>query len=326
MAYITENGIIYASGIFLDGVDLDLVNSVLSFYKIPKHLTEVMVVIQSLEEAHSSLVLKGLDSKQRQQYIYGINYVKKRNAKRLDTVLFVHKNWWLLNESIVDLLKEPVGTKKFILGLILLISTKTFIRTGKKIHLNNNGTVGLLTLNLENVSIVDDKLKLKFIGKDSVQHDIRVLLIEEYLNLVEEQKDWVIKKGNKFFFSYSDNDSPECKKITEDELYTFLDNFGVKIKDIRTYGVNMLFILYCINNPNSSKKELKDIILEAIESTAKTIGHTKYVCIHSYLVIELLKFAKNNNLKNLTKNCKNSYEKVDIILNHIMNNNNKLNE
>lgn len=273
--------------------DNDLVNQVVASYKVPSHLTNVMIVIQSLKSANKGLVFKGQDSKLRWQYFYGRDYTAKRSESRLDTLERVDKIWLQLMERMNILLDAKVGSLDLQIGFILFFLSKTFIRTGKHIHYKQNNTQGLITLRKENI-LFDTKynIRIRFIGKDKVKHDISVRASKEIYNKFKAQVEW----AKDFIFTYEKDDRVEI--IKEFVIYDFLDEFNIRPKDIRTYGANILFLeayLRLMNNEdltNMNKSSYKKIISKAVEDAAARIGHTKNISKRSYISQQIFSFLE----------------------------------
>lgn len=264
------------------------IQKVLDKYKIPTHLTEVELYVTSVSEANITLIFSGLDAKGKRQYFYGEEYVKLRRQKKLQTFLHVHKYYnIILNDIDVYLSKNKPLTLTYTLYLALMFSTQTYIRTGLMKSLEGYGSTGLLTLKLLHVNIINsEKLTISFVGKDQVSHSFTIK--SKYA--VTHAK--LIKDPNQFYFCYKDEDKV-LSKITESQLYKFMrDKYdGIRIKDIRTYGANYIFI-----NLISECLELtpKKTISKTIAKTAETIGHTKSICKSAYLVDEIIQYVTSN--------------------------------
>jgi DNA topoisomerase IB len=265
----------------------DRISKVLEKYKIPTYLTDVELYVTSIVDADRSLVFSGLDTKGKRQYFYGVEYVKIRRQKKLVTFLHVHNYY----ETIVKDIEHNLSSNKpltqiYTLYLALLFSTQTYIRTGLMKSLETYGTIGLLTLNMTNINILSaDKVSISFVGKDQVHHTFEIK--SKYA--VEQAKS--IKLQDQFYFCYWEDD--QLCKLTENELYKFMkDRYdGIRIKDIRTYGANIIFINLISMCIESTPKKT---ISKAIDETAKTIGHTKSICKKAYLVDEIIEYVSNN--------------------------------
>lgn len=260
---------------------------ILEKYKIPPHLTDVELYATSIVEADNSLVFSGLDSKGKRQYTYGVEYVRLRRQKKLHTFLRVHKYYaTMLRDIEMNLSNTKPLTQTFTLYLALLFSTRTYIRTGLMKSLEEHSTTGLLTLKMTNINVLSsDTIGVSFVGKDQVHH------VFEIKSKYAVQQAKSIKQQDQFYFCYWDED--QLCKLTEGVLYKFMkDTYdGIRIKDIRTYGANIVFIEMISSCVETTPKKT---ISKAIAETAKTIGHTKSICRSAYLVDEIVDYIGNN--------------------------------
>jgi len=126
----------------------DIIYEILKKYNtMLKILDDVLVVPnKSIKEADNNLVYKGKDKKGRYQYCYGVNYVKNRSDKKLENFLKIYNKMNTIEKIIEDGLKEKEINKSFLFSAILLLELTFFIRLGKEIYMEENETIGILTL------------------------------------------------------------------------------------------------------------------------------------------------------------------------------------
>lgn len=285
------------------------VKLILEAYKIPEYLTNVLIVVQTLTNAHHGLVFKGQDSKNRWQYFYGKEHVIHRKDSKLEIILKVKKVWFLLQEEISVLLSKDVGSFDLQIGLIMYFLSNTYIRTGKHVHYKFSKTRGLITLSSDNIILKtgnsgnsgnsSNSVRIKFIGKDNVNHDINLNLTKGIYNKLLLQKEFSNKFNFPFFFCYRQSNHANIYPtyIKEKDIYSFLEPYNINPKDIRTYGSNINFLSYYLDMlkpyikedaDRLTKSEYKKIISKAIEMSSVKIGHTKSVSKNSYISSQLL--------------------------------------
>ncbi|AAR07433.1 77R [Yaba monkey tumor virus] len=255
---------------------------ILKKIKIPSYLTDVVVYEQTYDESLNRLIFVGSDSKGKRQYFYGKLHVKQRNDNRNN--IFV--NVYGVIDNINRFIDGNITSKKkndtnFQLAVLMLMETSFFIRMGKMRYLKENKTVGLITLKNENIIVNNDKILIKFTGKDKVVHEFVVYesnrLYNPLLNLVNE------KNPNGFLFN----------KLSEKKVYEFMRKFNIRIKDLRTYGVNYTFLYNFWSNVKSINPlpNTKKLISMTIKQTAEIVGHTPSISKNAYMantVIDLL--------------------------------------
>lgn len=306
-----------------------MIVDILKVYKIPTHLINVMIVIQKLEDAHKGLVFKGQDSKNRWQYAYGKEHVSDRSESRLEVIKRVHKSWHSLDKNVNLLLAYKLGSSELQIGILLYIMMRLFIRIGKHVHYRATKTQGLITLKPNNIQLLTENgnyyIRLKFIGKDNVPHDQRLLLSKDIYDIFSSHYDWIMKKKAEFFFSYGDKLVP----LKEHMIYEFLTEYNIVPKELRTYGANMLFIravmrrLHPLLDSSLKVKDYKKLISESINEAAEVIEHTKNVSKKSYLATQLLDYfaflytqifvEHNTVLKSKIKKCNYEHHPFEVI-------------
>jgi DNA topoisomerase IB len=267
-------------------------NDIINKYNPPKHLHNIEIIASTIDEADNGIIYIGLDNKQKKQYIYGINYIKRRRNNRINIFLNVENKIPKIEKYINKYLNIAANdtnkiTDKTIFSIILLIEMCFFIRTGKKKYLDDNETIGLLTLQKSNFIIDTDKIDIIFKGKLNQQQKFTIYknshpIIYKYIKILYDNTNNFIFKDDKGTI------------FTESKLYQMMKIFKLKLKDIRTFGVNRVLInelwknVKDLNNIHDIRhKHIKKIISEIIKRTANIIGHTPTISKNSYILDEL---------------------------------------
>lgn len=136
-------------------------------------------------------------------------------------------------------------------------------------------TYGLTTLTKDHVYVGNGILHLEFLGKKSVQQELRTSneVLVEYFNRV------------------IDNGAGTFLGIDYSDIYKFIKkSIGKKFKpkDIRTAAVNLLFMRKVaksgiMKKPWERKGDINKAFKMAVDATAAEIGHTPGVCKSAYL-------------------------------------------
>ncbi|QDJ95087.1 DNA topoisomerase type I [Hypsugopox virus] len=282
---------------------------ILKHIKIPSHLNNVIVYEQTYEQSLSTLVFVGIDTKGRKQYFYGKLHVSQRNENRNKIFIkvynvinninnFIDKNILLKNDDI-----------KLQLAIFMLMETSFFIRMGKMCYLKENETVGLLTLQNKHIFFEKDKILIKFIGKDKVSHE------------------FIVRKSNKLYkplkklTNHNQMDSFLFNKLNEKRVYTFMKQFGIRLKDLRTYGVNYTFLYNFWTNVKSLSPipTIKKLISMSIKQTAEIVGHTPSISKNAYMATTVLTLLNDQNIIKTIEN-KSFDEFVNLIIKYLQKN------
>ncbi|ALA62481.1 DNA topoisomerase [Turkeypox virus] len=259
---------------------------IIKMYKIPSHLKDIIIYEQTYEQALNSLILVGVDSKGRKQYFYGKNHVMMRNKNRDLVFVKVHRMIKHIYDFIDDNIDSSTNTLGFQLAVFMLMETSFYIRIGKIRYYKQNDTVGLLTLQNKHLTITNDNIVIKFSGKDKVVHEFIV------------KKDSRLYTPLKRIYNTNNPNSPLFSILNEKKVYNFINRFSIKIKDLRTYGVNITFLYNIWNNVLSmlALPSIKKLISISIKQTADTIGHTPNISKQAYMAITVLELMKEDNI------------------------------
>ncbi|AYP74156.1 DNA topoisomerase type I [Fowlpox virus] len=259
---------------------------ILKKYKIPTYLKDIIIYEQTYEESLNNLIFVGTDSKGRKQYFYGKNHILLRNKNRDLIFIKVHKIMKQINEYIDKHIKLDTDKLKFQLAVFLLMETSFYIRLGKIKYYKQNNTVGLLTLQNKHLTVTNDNINIKFSGKDKVVHEFNI------------KKDSRLYEPLIKIYDPNNPDSVLFSMLSEKKVYNFINQFSIKIKDLRTYGVNITFLYNIWNNVLSMLKlpSIKKLISLSIKQTADTIGHTPNISKQAYMAITILDLMKEQNI------------------------------
>lgn len=277
------------------GKPIDNIKEIMLNYRIPYHLKTLNILDQTLEEADNNLVYFGKDSKDKVQYFYGKHFIENRNNERDNIFKEVYKKMPYIQKYIDNnliLKKKNKITNDNLMAVLLLLELKTFIRTGRDKFLNENNTEGILSLRTKSI-IENDKIIIKFTGKKGVEQYFEIF-DTKLVNAIKS----IYNPKNEFLFTNSQNE-----RLSESFFYNTLRQFNVTLKNIRTYGVNILLLtdvyntLKLNNFKDISTSGFKNLIKSSIEKTAKQIGHTISVSKKSYISNSLIDWLYDNKNK-----------------------------
>lgn len=276
---------------------------IISKYKPPSHLHDIELIAKSLDEADNGVVYIGLDNKNKKQYIYGVKYIKKRREYRIKIFLDVEKKIPKIEKfikkelSIFDKEERKYNiTDEVLFAIILLMELSFYIRTGKKKYMDDNETIGLLTLQKKNFEILEDDIIISFKGKLGQHQEFTInklsnSLIYKIIKILYDNTDAFIFKNSK------------GNIFSESKLYKMIKKFNLKLKDIRTFGVNRILIrelwkeVQNLDIKDLRKRDIKKIVKEIVERTANIIGHTPAISKKSYILDEIRLFITTDIIK-----------------------------
>ncbi|QGN68082.1 DNA topoisomerase type I [Equine molluscum contagiosum-like virus] len=256
---------------------------VLRHVKIPAYLRDVVVYEQTYEQAQRGLVFVGVDSKGRKQYFYGKLHVQERHERRDRIFVRVFEVMRSI-QAFVDAHLERAARDdvKAQLAVFLLMETSFYIRTGKVRYYRANETVGLLTLKNAHLHAEDGRLAIRFVGKDKVTHEF--LVHEEDRLYAPLRRLHDPGAPDAFLFS----------RLSERVVYRCVRQFGVRVKDLRTYGVNVTFLRHLWANVKAlpALPSAKKLVVLSIKQTAEAIGHSPGIARQAYMALTVLELAR----------------------------------
>ena len=260
----------------------------------------------------------GYDNKNRPQYVYNKNFIKKQSEKKYDHMIEFGKSYQKIIKQInKDMFNENDSKNKQIASALKIIIECNF-RIGNDKYLKENKSYGVTTLLNEHIKINGDTVILDFIGKKGVQNKCRVKNKKLSKNL-KIKKRTLNKKDRIFTYRYKN----KYYNLKSNDVNKYLKQFGnFTAKNFRTWIANLEFITLLLKyDIIDSLTERKKIINESIESIANKLHNTKSVCKSNYIDPYLVETYLNDHRRFMTT-FQNSFSKDEIskkyieLLNH----------
>lgn len=259
-------------------------------HSIPMDATEVKVY-----DEDPKYVCEFRDNKGRLQKRYTQEYsdnATKTKFERLANIVSVAIP--LVRKQVKDDLKEEGMSKNKVMATIVTLLDTCYFRIGDEKYAEQNGTYGVSTFRKNHLNIDGDNLEFSYIGKKSVdQH--KVIANQQIADILSELQ----KAPGDKLFQYQD-DTGNWKPVTNNDIRKYLGEWGLNPKDYRTYHATRLCAknlakLGYVDDEKLQKKRMK----QAIEETAKFLGHTPEICRKSYINgAVLLAYQSGKSLKN----------------------------
>ena len=199
------------------------------------------------------------------KYEYDSAFLKKRWAEKKKKLALLEKNRGRLLKDCEKYLKSDDLRESAIAACVIIMA-----ETGMRIGNEESSTAGATTLKVKHVKINGARIKFDFVGKSEVKQHQQMSNAKVVSVLKELMKG---KKPNDFVFEI------EKKKIWDRAINRFLKDFDISAKDLRGYKANEVM------KEQLKKKDFE----EALEETAKIIGHEKSTLKNQYLDPDLVK-------------------------------------
>lgn len=256
---------------------------------IPPAWTEVWIC----PAANGHIQATGRDQKGRKQYIY---HAKWRNTRSLTKfgrmIAFGEKLPQIRRQIQQDLaLRELSKTK--ITAIVVNLLDQSLIRIGNKHYARSNKSYGLTTLRDKHVQVEGSNIRLRFVGKKGVEHEIDIQ-DGRLAKLVKKCKDI----PGYDLFQYYDESGARCP-LDSGDVNAYIQQVSqaaFTAKDFRTWGGTTLMV-ECLEQLISQEPEVKKdkTVKEAFKHVAKNLGNTPAVCSKYYVhpqVIDLFHHDK----------------------------------
>ncbi len=166
------------------------------------------------------------------------------------------------------------------LGLMIALLDQAYMRPGKKQHEESTGSVGLVTMKVENAKIRGNVATFSYVGKKGVSQDQSVTLDDVSARIMKELINAPGKSKKEYLFSIPVQTGRRVKfrEVGYNRLSRTLATLGVTPKQFRTYHGTEIFsktfehMLASIKG-RVTPKVLESVTEQAALEVAKALGH-----------------------------------------------------
>ena len=219
----------------------------------------------------------GYDDKNRPQYIYNKNQIKKRSNSKFKQLIKFGKNYDKIINKIESDFSKRGDSKNKQISMILKIIMDCNFRIGNDKYTKDNNSFGVSTLTKKHLKSSNGHLIIDFIGKKGVRNKCVVRNKKIKNNLLTQKKKL---KSDDRVFTY---DLQEIKSTDVNEYLKELGNYTTK--NFRTWGANIELIkLLIVDND----------IKESIDTVAQKLHHTSAICKKNYIDPKLIELYETN--------------------------------
>jgi len=206
----------------------------------------------------------------------------------------------IITENTKNLLSNNIKTKQLATALYLI--DKLAIRVGNEKTSDESDTVGVTTLRIEHISLINNILELDFLGKDSVRYTNSITI------------DDTLKNNITSFMHNKDKYDQLFDKINSNDINAYLQSFmkDLTAKLFRTYNASHLFQKelnkitkkYCSQEPSTdtliSEYNMANIKVAKLLNHQKNINKSHKIQIDKIAktIKKIRKKISNEKLKN----------------------------
>ena len=281
--------------------------------------------VEISSDKKSKLQATGIDSKGRKQYVYSKEFKEEQNELKFGDLIDFGRNLKRIRSDMTETLDKCCRNTKNIvslecqIALILFLTDKCNFRVGSEKYKDLYKSYGVTTLNGKHLTVRDNEITIKFIGKKGVENINTVAnkCVVKLLKLIKDKN-----KNKEYLFTYKD-ELGEDHRVTERQVNLFLKEYhpSITVKMFRTWTSNNILLRELIKYKRpENEKEAKKILNAAIKKAAELMHHTKAVSKSSYMNNEIIDLYLEHNkqfykILDEFKKSNGSYPTMDRLLN-----------
>jgi DNA topoisomerase-1 len=241
----------------------------------------------------------GIDAAGRKQYRYHPKWTLRRSEHKYFRLLEFGKVLPQARKRLAKDLRRKEYDEQKVLAICVEVMQKTLIRVGNDSYAKMYGTYGLSTLKDKHVKVDNNGLKLKFIGKKGVKHELS-LNDKSLAKMVKKCKDI---PGQDLFQYYTEG--KEHKAIDSGKINNYIKEItgsDFTAKDFRTWGGTLEALRQLAKCSVAIEEHpKKKVIVQVLDCVAGKLGNTRAVCKSSYVYPLLLEAFEDDRLNHYLK-------------------------
>jgi DNA topoisomerase-1 len=237
----------------------------------------------------------GRDARGRKQYRYHSRWKEVSHQTKYSRMVPFARALPGIRRRVTQDLRRASLCREKVVAVVVQLLEKTLIRVGNVEYARANGSFGLTTLRDQHVKIRGGALRFEFKGKSGITHAVTVS-DARLAKLVGKCQDLPGQE----LFQYVDDDD-ERRPITSADVNGYLreaagDDFSAK--DFRTWAGTILAAQQLRNEqPGSSERKTKSVLVQAVQAVAQQLGNTPTVCRTCYIHPAILEAFADGSLR-----------------------------
>ncbi|MDB5506321.1 MAG: hypothetical protein JWR75_959 [Devosia sp.] len=260
---------------------------------IPPAWTEVRVAA----DANAHIQCIGIDEAGRVQYIYHLDWEKKRNQRKQLRLALLTAALPRIRRRVAEDLRKPAGSLDLALAIAVALIDRTAMRVGRERYLEANGTRGAGTLYSKDVTINGDEVCLAFPAKSGKA--ARYCLIDPALSAAVSA---ILTLPGRRLLAYR-TEAGKVVAIKTDAINAYLRQIsGVEIsaKDFRTLHASaMAGEALAKLERGTTEQARKRQMASVTKAVSEYLRNTPMVCRKSYVAPCLFKLFDTGKLSGL---------------------------
>jgi len=223
----------------------------------------------------------GVDARGRKQYRYHEEFRAAQEELKFHRMREFGRALPSIREKVEhDLLQHGLPKTKVLAAVVYLLE-HSLVRIGNQQYARENHSYGLTTMRSRHVKVQGANVRLHFVGKSRILHDIEVH---------DRRLATVIKKlqdlPGQDLFQYSDGQG-SLDTVTSADVNAYLHAISGEhftAKDFRTWSGSVLALVHFAEQESpETPTAAKHAIMDAMKSVSKQLGNTPAICRKCYV-------------------------------------------
>jgi DNA topoisomerase-1 len=233
------------------------------------------------KDANGHLQATGIDARGRKQYRYHPLFREQQESAKFDGLLEFGKVLPKIRREVdKDLRMRALSKDKVVAGVIRLLDDD-YLRVGNREYTKQNKSFGATTLLSRQVQDDGRKVKMRFMGKSRVVHEVAIT--DRILRrLVRQLHDL---PGQPLFQYMNGDGNPHT--ITSEDVNDYIrDTSGGEFtaKHFRTWGASVLAFEQLMNLAESKRISVETMIEPVAEALGNTMAMSRKAYVHPALI------------------------------------------
>ncbi|MDP9085541.1 MAG: DNA topoisomerase IB [Pseudomonadota bacterium] len=232
-------------------------------------------------DADGHLQATGRDARGRKQYRYHEHFRAKRDKSKYgDTIEFGAALPRLRKQVEADLRKRSLSRDTVLAAVVRLLDTQ-HIRIGNEQYAKENKSFGATTLRNRHVKKAGNKLKMRFVGKHGIVHEVAIT----DANLKRVVSRCQALPGQNLFQYVGDDDEPHAVTSTDVNAYIREASGGdFTAKSFRTWGASVIAFEQLLASEEGKRLSVKTIVEPVAEALGNTVAMSRKSYVHPRLI------------------------------------------
>jgi DNA topoisomerase-1 len=233
------------------------------------------------KDANGHLQATGIDARGRKQYRYHALFREQRESAKFEGLLEFGKMLPKIRREVdKDLRKRLLSKKKVVAGVIRLLDGE-FLRVGNRAYAKQNKSFGATTLLSRQVQDDGRKVKMRFMGKSRVVHEVTITdrTLRRLVRQLQELP------GQPLFQYLNGDGNPHS--ITSGDVNDYIrDASGGEFtaKHFRTWGASVLAFEQLMNHAEAKRISVETMIEPVAEALGNTMAMSRKAYVHPALI------------------------------------------